>query len=215
MGIPMALVPVTAEQCQVGEGSNISPALYNVFFDTENAGLEYFRSDIIQAYFLLTDNEYRIISNYSMFVRPDHWQESAAAVHKITYEEACEYPERDTAINSFLEWLNIHGLKKNFNLIMHANPNRFYNKQKKEWSQSWYDWSCLQTLFRKEGRIFELWEYFVPYIGENLHTLHTYLPKGFKKLDQAAKKIGIEFEHHNAKEDTLALFECWKYYKEN
>jgi len=193
-----------------------------VFFDCETTGLDPLRNDIITGFFLLTDNNNNIIDELEIEVAPDRsyftWSPAAEKIHGIKMETAYDFPPREKVIITILEFFdrNLNQRPSENIFIMQAYPYKFFGQDGQP-SWPYFDWHFLFFMFYKENAEFLLRKYFTYNPKETTLTLWYKLKEyGLAKrnLESASQVVGYKFDHHNAKADTLCLFECWKWFEQ-
>lgn len=186
--------------------------MIDVFFDCETTGINPYCSEIITAFFYI--DEY---TSYEYKAKPLIWSAEAQAIHGITYQEACFYPEKSIAINNLINWFAntisdsfrfLTYVKKetelghiNFDVAILANEldlngYPFYyleNKLNMKQPLSVYDtakWCA------KQG-------YFTPIRGKSGR-------QSFSQLNVHKALFNYCYDAHDAKEDVYALVRIYK-----
>ena len=130
-------------------------------------------------------------------MRPDYWHEDAEEVHGISKRQADLFDTKANGLRLITSYLLAHkGV-----LCCHANPRMFG-------VENLYDYTILKNEFRKIDQYY----YFISKFetgNYQLITTHTITKHRLKlkkySLDAIAEHFGLEFGHHDSKEDTKVL----------
>ena len=85
----------------------------DIYFDCETTGLNPYCSELITAFFYIDDD-----NTFELKARPLDWSYEAQQIHKISLEDAMNFPEKKHSYRELLKWL-----PKNFRFITFVNKN--------------------------------------------------------------------------------------------
>ena len=164
------------------------------FTDTETTGFDAYRNQVITLSSFVTDQDYNIITEFHGRFRPDGrkdivWSDGAEKIHKITWEEAMEFPTLKDESERYIEWLR--SIEDDLDFVAH---NMAYDRR-----------MIKGTLFRHD----------LHFPWQNKHRHYTDTIKLLKEssldvgksksLGEVCKVLGIEHDHHDAKSDAFVL----------
>lgn len=184
----------------------------NFLVDVETSGLEPFRHEILTMYCIVTDKELRVQDEREFKFRVNElhaWNEESALVHGISIVDAQLFPDRRESFNNLVKFLESFG--ESFQFICHAKPFRS--------RIDLFDYRHIHAMFWQNDeretfeRLFPERLVYSTILSSRKEALARW---GVEKqsLDVWAKKLGIELDHHDAKSDTKALLEVYKYQQE-
>ena len=180
--------------------------MYKFVCDVETSGLDYIRNDVLDFTILAIDSDSNLLGEFSSKIRPSSvigraWSTDAQKVHGYTPEQAIAFPERRKVLIDLLHFLKPYKDENNFpqEFIFHALRK--------------FDYNFMEWAFRKEGLQYSFFKMF-----QHSHAVSTIdIAKeitGNKRghsLDKWAKRINFDLDHHNAKSDTYACLELYRY----
>ena len=180
---------------------------YLFFCDVETTGLDPIRNDVITGTIIATNKKLEKLDEISFKCRPDFnkfYSEKAEEIHGISRDRMSKFPRRLETCIDIMNFLRpFLGRGKN-PFIYHANGA--------------FDWNFLSWAFRKEDIGYSLYNIF----DERLLISTIELGKIYKRkhkiplntrndLKSWSELIKFDLKHHDAKSDTNACFELYKY----
>ncbi|MEE4245213.1 MAG: exonuclease domain-containing protein [Kangiellaceae bacterium] len=166
-------------------------------FDFETTSKEPAIAEIITGYFRTVDAQTKaLIDEMKVKMRPLKWNMKAQEIHGITEEEARTYPEKRVMMREIFRYLTKH---KDSVFICHANYTTFGIR-------GYFDWQVLKT----ECLYLDVLHHFKELFNDiTIYSTHTMakdrkLPLRRFGLGDIAEYYGIEFKHHDCKEDVIA-----------
>ena len=186
--------------------------MHNVFVDFETTSLDPWKGDILTGHMILTDDNYEIKDELEIRIKPSpntEWSEESALIHGIDRKATSDWNTRLRVCGELLQWFsqNLEADYTQNKLIMMANPNGWWSEG--VYHIPWFDWNFLFSMYWKENLMFALQKYFTQQSCETLW----YKAKQHKikpNLKDISEYLGVQLDHHDAKSDTYALYECWK-----
>lgn len=177
-------------------------------FDFETDSLNTNFANPLTAYFILCDNEFKIIDELSLTFKPDvsknNWNKQAELIHGIRFETAIKFDDPKESLQKLIDFI------PDSEVCAVCFANYFT-----EYGCHYFDFAILKTAM---DRHFEMnsWMGMFDY-RVSIHTLYKDLQKIEPKLKGGAglrdvcNQFGIKLDnHHDAKTDTIATYECLK-----
>lgn len=164
------------------------------FTDVETTGFDSFRNQVITLSTFITDSSYKIINEFHGRFRPEGkkdlvWSTGAEDVHKISWEEAMEFPTVLEESQRYIEWL--HSIDNDLEFVAHNMP---------------YDRRMIRgTLFRNDLHFpFNLKH---REFSDTAQMIKKVMPSDLKSrsLGNVCTYYGIDHNHHDAKSDAFVL----------
>lgn len=172
--------------------------------DIETTGVDYWRNEILTLSLgIYSDNQDEIASIELKFrpVRMKYWKDEAEAVHKISKEEAKNFPDANESWGQFFDFIE-ENVSSPIPFVCHAL-----------WFGHYFDRAFLECQMFLTDNHWLLRKYFSKSISTHTmcQTLRTHQVYNFEKLslDVICKHFKIELNHHEAKSDRVA---CAKVY---
>lgn len=177
-------------------------------------------AEIIEGAFIVTDNKFNVIDKYLMKSRVDNWSESAADIHKISYDVMLSYPDKMQAYEDLFRFLSKY---KPYKVCCYSNPN-VYQEETKVAGYFHYDIAILKMQL---NYLYENHVLFYNYFSDNIYSPYLEIKKlvkdnkifinKHKKLTQFSLEnvylnlFEKSFNAHNAMSDALATIDLCKF----
>lgn len=173
--------------------------------DLETTDRVSLNAQIISGYFLLVDKNLKIIKEYDLKARPMVWDkqaEDSVAIHGIGYDQAKSFPIHRQAMEDLYKWLVT---LPTCHFVAHANRT-IYGKF------TTYDYAVLTSNLFYYSYHFMLYSRCPTKSIISTHSLAKYSNLGCNyDLKNLSSYLGLnDFDHHNAKADTLVCYEIFK-----
>jgi len=166
--------------------------------DIETTGLNEWKNDIITIGAVVVDDNLDVIKEKEFKMKPDsphYWSADAEGVHRITLDEALEFPEQEEVISDIIDFL-----PGSSTFIYHAMAR--------------FDYRFMFALFWKHEMRAEFYKLF-PNQQSTIDPKHKKARERWQienqKLDTWAHKLGLKFKHHNSLEDARLCYNVFKY----
>lgn len=179
---------------------------YKLFCDVETTGFNWLSHCLLTWSGIVTDENLNILAKKKINFRPhgiETWSDEAEEVHGISYYEAMAFPERRKSCIDVLHFLKPFKHEDNWPLtfIEHSLQN--------------IDINFTIGTFVKENLEFSLYK--VIKLPHHQSTIKMARKAGYKKnsLDEWAKRIGFNLEHHDSDSDAMACLETYRYLTRN
>lgn len=178
---------------------------YLITNDFESTGTDVMRCDWITGSFgKIRISDFQTLDELEVKSRPNHWDEDARKIHRISRQTAAEYPERSESLQKVIDFLPP---RSKFAFVCHANPTPF-NQNIRQRVNTHFDLALLKWDFLTQERYFDFHKYFdeskvisTQFIAREYFGLAKEL-----NLEQVCEKLGIKMigNHHDARADRLA-----------
>jgi len=177
-----------------------------IFVDVESTGFAYnggsMKNDLLTWSALITDEKLNIVDKTTIKSKPtskENWSYEAEEIHKITYHEALRFDKPELACEKILDFLTPYAHTHNWPLMWI------------EHSLNWIDFKFTRGIFYRYGDQFKLNRFISEKYRKSTIHLARELQYRENKLDNWAKRINFELDHHNSESDAMACYEVYKF----
>lgn len=175
---------------------------YRLYIDVETTGFCHWRNDIIAIAIIVTDQSFHQKAEFYETARPSfdkYYSKDAEKIHGFSKAELLTFQEPRKLCINILKFLVPFKHEMNY-------PNIFVQHALRQ-----FDYLFTETLFRKNELEFSWWK--VAAQDKQESTILKGRKAGYKKnkLDEWAKRLDLDLDHHNALSDTRACLEIDKY----
>ena len=183
--------------------------------DLETTGVDVMRCCWITGSFGLLDAKtLETIDELELTSRPNHWDEEARYIHRISKQTADKFPERSESLERLLNFLPPKGT---FAFACHASASHKSSTQNWQKVFAHFDFAILKWDFVCQDRWFDFHKYFSDELvisSTEICRQHFGVDKKLN-LKESCEQLGIPMvgEHHNAKDDRLACESILRKYK--
>jgi len=188
---------------------------YILSCDFETTGTDTMRCCWITGSFGLLDAKtLETIDELELESRPNHWDEEARYIHRISKRTAEKFPRREESLEKLLNFLPPKGT---FAFACHASSS--HKSANLNWKKVFvhFDFAILKWDFVCQERWFDFYKYFDD--TKIISTIdicreHFKLDKKLN-LEEMSKALGMPMKgtHHNAKDDRIACENILRKYK--
>lgn len=172
------------------------------YLDVESTGLNYWTNSVISLAWIITDDANDVVDKIYLECAPDKgskvWTKEAEEVHKISESQARLFKPALIACHDLLKFFEKNKIVNGV-IRYHANAN--------------FDTRMLFAMFMKEMQhnYYDIYKFISPNEHQNtIKLIKERIKLPSYSLDEIAKFLGINFNHHNALSDTECLVNICK-----
>ena len=167
--------------------------------DCETTGTNVYSSEIITLFGIAVDKNLNELGTIDFRSQPLNWGHGAEQVHKITRQEASQYPLFKDCYIDLINWFKAYQVTE---IWCHANPLMFGKI-------TYFDYTLLRMqMSYQDDASYWLINSIRPYSTHTLASLHLELEK--LDLKTICDNLGIQLKHHNAESDARAALEIMR-----
>lgn len=173
---------------------------FKIFLDVETTGFDPIRNDVISLGAVITDGSLSVVDEFYTTIKPNinkFISDDALAVSGFTRDQLIEHkPQRDACID-FMWFLKPFLSEEPQSMVSHTNNG--------------FDWRFVDWLFRKQDLNYNLYKILRHDYQESTIKIARDLGHSNNKLNDWAKKLNLNFNHHNALDDARMCMEVYKW----
>lgn len=171
-----------------------------LLFDVETTGLVHnSASEVIEAFFLICDDNYNVIDELTLNVVPDKWEEQAEMVHGINELEASNGLEKKDACEKLSKFLKIH---HPYTIYCYVNPI----------GSVYYDCAVIRLMYFDANMLYDYYKHFNANKFISVYTMAKealktmgYTGKSFSQTSVYEYLFNKKYMAHRAKDDVYAM----------
>ena len=175
---------------------------FRIYSDVETTGFCPIRNDVVSIALIVANENMEIQDKFCETVRPDFnkfYSEDAEKIHGFTKRKMKKFQDPRSLCINILNFLKPFKDEGDF-------PQLFISH-----SIGQFDYRFVEWLFRKQELQWSLWK--VLDQSKQRSTIKAGRARGYKtnKLDEWAKRLGFDLQHHSAESDTMCCYEIDKF----
>jgi len=200
---------------------------FKVVIDVETSGGCPIRNGVISACVLIVDEHCNVIDEFVRNVCPPDltakwWDLEAQGIHGITFEQVQGFISNEQFCYELLCFLGKYKSDLPFDLICHANPSGWWDREKNDWKIiKWFDYFFLEWCFRKakflngDEMVWTMFKVLSP--TQLISTVQMGKEAGHRSnnLKVWSERLGFNLQHHDPTSDAYCCLAIYRHLKGN